>query len=274
MPVVTMTEAALALGYRSRSTLSRLRRDGKLSRFDRQGGRIELTGLAEHLRSIMRIDALPLATAPDPPQLQPPGPREKPGLTTAQRQALADARLQAQARLLAIRAEASAIALAKEKGELVPAAEVTAMIGQEVGRLRDALVVLPVQLGPTLEGLTAGAIQIELDRGIRECLLRLSGGLAAKVPGELVVPAEAVTLPPGWEAWWPGRKVSASEQGTIIDVENGENLAQPWPAPQPPPTLGRAFTWGREGVSDWGPISPMQRHLMQRAWEQHRAPRK
>ena len=273
MPVVTLTEAALALGYRSRSTLSRLRRDGKLSRFDRQGGRIELNGLAEHLRSIMRIDALPLATAPDPPPLQHPGPGEKPGLTTAQRQALADARLQAQARLMAVRGEAAAIALAKEKGELVSAAEVCSMIGREVGRLRDSLLVLPPALGPSLEGLPAGDIVIQLDQALRECLERLASGLAAGAPGPITVPPQAVTLPPGWEAWWPGRKVSAGSGGSIIDVENGEDLAHPWPQPQPPPGLGRTFDWGRGGVSDWGPISPIQRHLMQRAW-QERKPRK
>lgn len=270
-----MTEAALALGYRSRSTLSRLRRDGKLSRFDRQGGRIELNGLAEHLRSIMRIDALPLATAPDPPPLPPPGPGEKPGLTTAQRQALADARLQAQARLMAIRGEAAAIALAKEKGELVPAGEVMAMLSREAGRFRDGLLRIP-QLAPALEGLPAAQLQIELHAAICSELERLADGLDRQGPAPLPpLPPEAVTLPPGWEeAWWPGRRVSAGSGGSIIDVENGENLAHPWPQPPPPRDLGRTFTWGRGSVSDWGPISPIQRHLMQRAWQEHKPSRK
>lgn len=176
---------------------------------------------------------------------------------------------------MAVRGEAAAIALAKEKGELVSAAEVMAMLSRQVGRLRDSLLVLPIQQGPALEGLSAGDIVIQLDRAIRELLQSLADGLDREGPAPLPPPPpQAVTLPPGWEAWWPGRKVSAGSGGSIIDVENGENLATPWPAPQPPPGLGRTFTWDREGVSDWRAISPLQRHLMAKAWEQHRPPRK
>ena len=279
MAVVSLTEAAQELGYKSRSTLCRLRREGKLASFDRPNGKIELDGLREYLAGCMRSDAkpvqaraeaAPVAAAP----AAPPGPGEKPGLTTAQRQALADRRLMAQAQLLATRAEAAAMALKREQGELVSAAEVCSMIGREVGRLRDSLLVMPPALGPSLEGLPAGDIVIQLDQALRECLERLASGLAAGAPGPITVPAQVVTLPPGWEAWWPGQKVSAGDGGTIIDVENGEDLAHPWPQPQPPPGLGRTFDWGRGGVSDWGPISPLERHLMQRAWLEHRPPRK
>jgi hypothetical protein len=68
---VSVTEASLALGFRSRSTIYRLLKNGSLSEFERTsptGDRcLELDGLADTVRQLVRQQANSAISKPPPP---------------------------------------------------------------------------------------------------------------------------------------------------------------------------------------------------------------
>ena len=68
---VSVTEASIALGFRSRSTIYRLLKNGSLSEFERAsptGARcLELNGLADTVRRLLRRQVNSAISKPPPP---------------------------------------------------------------------------------------------------------------------------------------------------------------------------------------------------------------
>ena len=245
MAVVTISKAAELLGYRSRSSLSRLRKAGLLRDFDRGRDGLEMDGLAEHLQAVMRADARPVVAPPVPPPSH--GTGGLPRLDSAQRQALNDAALRGRARLLAIKAEQARLALERERGQVVDAAELRVALAGLLGVVRSRLELLPAAVGPSWAGLDAASLQTKLAGAIAQALADLSGGI------ERLSPPGPRPEPP------PDLKIG----------EGGENLAVPWPSPPPPTTLAatfQCFTWGPGQVGEWRANTPEERAAREAAW--------
>lgn len=187
MPAVSFSEAAAALGHRSRSSLYRMRDDGRLSDYLRPGGRggaalleLEPEGLPtlrEWVRDTLQpqaqaVTAAPAELAAVDPQTVARGLAELvAGLPEDAIPSLSTSR----ERREHYRAELARLEALQRRGELVPAAEVAARWFDHGRTIRDSLMALPHRLAPQLAVTrdTAEAFRL-LDSEIRACLWGLS----------------------------------------------------------------------------------------------------
>jgi hypothetical protein len=61
---------------------------------------------------------------------------------------------------------------------------------------------------------------------------------------------------------------SIGSSGLVIDVRNGETIADGWPSS--PPLAGRAFDWIDGEVGPWRAMTEEERQRRQAAWERYR----
>jgi hypothetical protein len=251
VPIVSLQAASKALGFASRTTLQRLRREGRLGHFDCGSAGLELEGLAEHLAAELKVEhrgnAAPRKGAPGRSKHPASGGDSLPPLTREQRLGLTDAQLRARVKLLAIKSETARLELAKLQGTVVEAAEMRAALFGLVRRLRDQLELLPRSIGPGLVGLDGPAIEARMAAGIRQALGELAGGIATISPPD-----------PRQEA-----------EPDLVIGPDGAQLAHPWPAPPPPTTLAatfRVFDWGPGEVGPWRANTEAERAARQAAW--------
>lgn len=186
MPAVTFSEAAAALGHKSRSWLYRARDDGRLSGYLRPGGKggaqlleLEPEGLPplrEWVPEVLRVQVNSPAAAASPP----PGPAAADPAAVAQGLAQLVAGLPedqipdlgaSRARREHYEAERARLQALQLRGDLVAAAEVRQEAGQ-LGRLvRDRIMALPARIAPLLAAeLTAAGAQRLLSAELQRAL--------------------------------------------------------------------------------------------------------
>jgi hypothetical protein len=162
MPAVSFSEAAAVLGHRSRSTLYRMRDDGRLSDYLRPGGRggaplleLEPEGmptLREWVRGTLQLQAPSANTAPaEPPAVDPQTvARGLAELVAGLPEDAIPSLSSSRERREHYRAELARLEALQRRGDLVPAEEVRRQ-AFEVGRtVRDRLLSLPHRLAPQL----------------------------------------------------------------------------------------------------------------------------
>lgn len=151
--LATFAEAAAHLGHRSRSTLYRLRDDGRLAAYLRPGGRggaqlLELEppdapSLREWVAGVVRPQAAPAAVA-----------ALRPADVAAVVDALPEDAIPALDRSRSRRehyaAELARLEVMQRRGELVPVVEVRAEAFNLARSIRDALLALPDRVAPML----------------------------------------------------------------------------------------------------------------------------
>lgn len=170
--LATFAEAAAHLGHRSRSTLYRLRDDGRLAAYLRPGGRggaqlLELEppdapSLREWVAAVVRPQAAAITTTPSPA----PSPAAVAALRPADVAAVVDALPEdaipaldrSRGRREHYAAELARLEVMQRRGELLPAAEVRAEAFALARAVRDALLGLPARVAPLLAA-TADAAQ-------------------------------------------------------------------------------------------------------------------
>ena len=184
MPAVTFSEAAAALGHKSRSWLYRARDDGRLSGYLRPGGKggaqlleLEPEGLptlCEWVPQVLRVQANSPAAAASPP----PGPADPAAVAQGLAQLVAGLPEDqipdlgaSRARREHYEAERARLQALQLRGDLVAAAEVRQEAGQ-LGRLvRDRIMALPARIAPLLAAeLTAAGAQRLLSAELQRAL--------------------------------------------------------------------------------------------------------
>lgn len=188
MPAVTFSEAAAALGHKSRSWLYRARDDGRLSGYLRPGGKggaqlleLEPEGLPtlrEWVGAVLRVQVNSPAAAASPP----PGPADPAAVAQGLAQLVAGLPEDqipdlgaSRARREHYEAERARLQALQLRGDLVAAAEVRQEAGQ-LGRLvRDRIMALPARIAPLLAAeLTAAGAQRLLSAELQQALQLLA----------------------------------------------------------------------------------------------------
>ncbi|WP_159816295.1 hypothetical protein [Cyanobium sp. Copco_Reservoir_LC18] len=131
MPVVSLREAAAACGYRSPSTLHRLKKEGKLRQFE-SGRGLELRGLREHVAGLLRNDRRRPSELSGPPDL-----------------------MESKARREAALADLAELELHEREGELVSVAEVKAELFRSCRQARDAILGITPRVIDELAAITS-----------------------------------------------------------------------------------------------------------------------
>lgn len=156
MPLVTMTAAAKACGFKSRSSLQRFRAAGLLAPFDHGRQGLELDGLREHVQGLLRAD------------------RRRDGSGSGGDPAATGGRLlEAKARREQAMAQLAELQLAEREGQLVEVAAMRRLLFGHLRRCRDRLQVLPAQLAPVLVGLDPHAAERRMTEALHQVLVEL-----------------------------------------------------------------------------------------------------
>jgi len=184
--LATFAEAAAHLGHRSRSTLYRLRDDGRLAAYLRPGGRggaqlLELEppaapSLREWVAAVVRPQAAAIATTP-PAAVAALRPADVAAVVDALPEDAIPALDRSRGRREHYAAELARLEVLQRRGELLPAAEVRAEAFALARAVRDALLGLPDRLAPMLAA-TQDAAQCHrlLAEEIRVALRGLADG--------------------------------------------------------------------------------------------------
>lgn len=194
MPVASFGEAAAHLGHKSRSTLYRLKREGKLANYLRPGGKggaqlleLEPEGLPtlrEWVRGVLREQI-------NSPTIQLPSPAAGSGAAAegADPAAVAQGLAQLVAGLPEDRipalnvsrerrehyvAELARLETLQRRGDLLPAQEVRTAAFAATRELRDALLSMPHRLAPQLIGLDVQAASRLLESELNHLLRQLA----------------------------------------------------------------------------------------------------
>ena len=158
--LATFAEAAAHLGHRSRSTLYRLRDDGRLAAYLRPGGRggaqlLELEppdapSLREWVAGVVRPQAAPAAPPPAPAAVAALRPADLAAVVDALPEDAIPALDRSRSRREHYAAELARLEVMQRRGELVPVVEVRAEAFNLARSIRDALLALPDRLAPML----------------------------------------------------------------------------------------------------------------------------
>lgn len=265
MAVVSFTEAARLLGYRTRATLYRCRDDGRLDGYlSGDGLELEPEGLPplrEHLRAVLANRGRDHD--------------RDPGLLLMKQRA--DTAVQVE-RASLLRTQRRRI-----EGELVDAAEMAQLVHRAASIQKERM----RQAGGAITRALVTRLRLEGDEAVWVANAVANGidaGLAAGAncfdalgdPPEVSGGAEGsdvVEFRAKLREWYPGRELSCSDTGsTIIDIKTGENLSGPWPMDVWPLDVarGRAFSWDGGEVGPWRLMSDAEREARHAAWEASR----
>lgn len=178
MPVVSISQAAKALGFKSRSTLHRLRRQGLLRPFDQGPAGLELEGLREHVAGLLRPD------------------RRRSAELGGEAQGDAPDLLAARERVERLRGDLLELDLAEREGQLVNAGDCHRAYFKVARQARDRLMVLPLQLADVLAacGDREQVVRI-LTGAIREACQAISDDPLSPRQPEVTAPVEDAPPP-------------------------------------------------------------------------------
>lgn len=141
----------------------------------------------------------------------------------------APTRAAAQARKEAAQAALAELELERQRGEVLPVAEVREQLFTAGRRCRDALQGIPARVHQQLAATSdPGEVLELLDREVRQVLTVLAADLNG-ITGSAPEPEPEPEPPAGARPeHWPGRRVGVSDEGSFaLDLSTRENLAVP-----------------------------------------------